>query len=356
MRLMFVYWYMGGGGSAQDIHHYARAAEALGHEVVLYGPRPRGEHLAERLIFTRDAESADLVAFICEWTTDLRDCDALDLLRLIERVPRERRIVIDCDGGYNDPLSIHGDYNHRDAAASRHWIETCDIFAERVYQPTHHPLRPNVRTFYFHAYDRTWEQPLDFSAKPYGMIYIGHSKFRWGPMERVLRAVEPVRSRVGRIGIVGHGWDALPVWAEAMLMVDAYYTDPTYMAQLGVEVTQAIPFNQVLRWMSKAVFNPVIYRPLFEHLGFVPCRTFETPAASTIPLFGLGADHVREIYGEAALELALPAEHPEEKLYDLLDRPEHYAGIVEGIRLHLTEHHSYEARLRELIAIARGER
>jgi len=29
--------------------------------------------------------------------------------------------------------------------------------------------------------------------------------------------------------------------------------------------------------MSKGVFMPVIYRPLFDHLQMVTCRTFETP-------------------------------------------------------------------------------
>ena len=134
-------------------------------------------------------------------------------------------------------------------------------------------------------------------------------------------------------------------------MVDAYYTDQGYMTQLGVEITQAIPSYQVIPWMSKAVFNPVIYRPLFERLRLVTCRTFETAAANTIPLFGLDEVYVREIYGERALELVLPTEHPEEKIRDMLDRPAYYAEIVKGLRRHLAEHHSHAARLRELIAI-----
>ena len=37
----------------------------------------------------------------------------------------------------------------------------------------------------------------------------------------------------------------------------------------------------------------------------VTCRTFETPAAGTIPLFLLERDYVKELYGERALELVL---------------------------------------------------
>ena len=37
MRIMFVYFIAEDAGSAQDVHNYIRAAEELGHEIVLYG-------------------------------------------------------------------------------------------------------------------------------------------------------------------------------------------------------------------------------------------------------------------------------------------------------------------------------
>jgi hypothetical protein len=99
--------------------------------------------------------------------------------------------------------------------------------------------------------------------------------------------------------------------------------------------------------------SPVIYRPLFSHLRFVTCRTFETPAANTIPLFGLDEAYVKEIYGERAMELVLPDDSraAEERVADIVDRPERYAGTVMEIRRHLAQRHSYEARMRELIGI-----
>ena len=42
MRIMFVYWRIGNAGSAQDIIQYARVAESLGHEVVMYAPEEPG--------------------------------------------------------------------------------------------------------------------------------------------------------------------------------------------------------------------------------------------------------------------------------------------------------------------------
>jgi hypothetical protein len=346
MRLMFVYYLMDDAGSAQDICHYTRAAKALGHEVIVYGPE--GAHAAIPL--SRDAESADALIFVFEWTTGFRG-DGLDLVRLLRKVPRERRFVIDCDGAYNDVISVGGDYNHRDGAASQRWTDVCDSISDKIFQPTLHPLRPNVRPFFFHAYDPAWEQPLDFRAKEFGMVYVGHSKFRWRPMHRVLRAIEPVRDKVGRMALVGHGWDALPPWAAPMNIEDHFYTDQTYLRRMNVEFVPPVPFQQVIPWMSKGVFSPVIYRPLFSHLRLVTCRTFETPAANTIPLFGLEEAYVKEIYGERAASLVLPEERPEAMVLDLVRRPEQYADVVRDVRRDFAEKHSYAARLRELIAI-----
>jgi Glycosyl transferases group 1 len=86
----------------------------------------------------------------------------------------------------------------------------------------------------------------------------------------------------------------------------------------------------------------------------VTCRTFETPAANTIPLFTQDPEYVEEIFGEEALDLVLPDERPHEKILDILQRPERYVHIVRGIRWRLTEKHSYAARLRELIEIVKS--
>jgi hypothetical protein len=344
---MFVYWAFEDQGSGLLIQGYTRAARALGHEVAVYGrPNPKIP-----LNYSLDVESADAVVFIFEWTTRLQQGDALDLVRLMSRVPRRRRVILDGDGNYNELVRVGADYNHRDEADRRRWVEVCDSLTDKVCQPTLHPLRPDVRTFLFYCYNPAWEVPLDFRDKEYSMIYVGHSKFRWAPMSRVLQAIEPVRDHVGRLGVVGHGWNALPGWAAPMKMENAYYTDVGYMKRLGVEFLSPVPFEQVVTWMSKATFNPVISRPTFNRLRLVTPRFFETPAANTIPLFGLDDAYVAEIYGERALELVLPAQMPEDKILDLQRRPDHYADIVRGIRRHLAERHSQAARLEELIEI-----
>jgi hypothetical protein len=347
MRLMFVYFIAEDAGSAQDVRHYARAARTAGHEIVLYG----WPGALPSFDFSRKARSADAVIFIFEWTTGIRFGDQLDLARIVGQVPRDRRFVIDCDGAYNDTIRAGADYNHKDEAAGRRWVEVCDSLSDKIYQPTNHPLRPNVRPFLFHAYDPAWERPLDFRGKEYCFAYVGHSKFRWWPMYRVLKAVEPVRDRVGRIALVGHGWDSLPPWASWMQIEDYFYTDQDYLRKMRAEFVLPVPSEEVIDWMGKGVFSPVIYRPLFSRLRLVTCRTFETPAANTIPLFGLDAGYVTEIYGERAAELVLPDDGAAEKVADIMRRPEDYVDIVVGIRQHLAEEHSYELRLQELLRI-----
>jgi glycosyltransferase involved in cell wall biosynthesis len=348
MKLVFVYYAYENQGSSLDLKGYARAAREMGHETIVYGrPLPNIP-----LDYSIDLRDADAVIFVFEWTTDLLYGDRLDWLRLISSVPRRRRVVIDCDGRYNDLISVDGDFNHRAEAESTTYVDFCDAVADKIYQPTPRPLRPNVGTFLFHIYDPTWEAPLDFSSKDFSIVYVGHSKFRWHGMSQMLRAVAPVRNQVGRIGLFGYGWDKQPDWAEPLRMEDAYQVDYAYTKELRVEAMAPVPFAQVISTMSRGSINPVVYRPLFEHLGFVTCRTFENVAAGTIPLFLLNADYVRSIFGDAAADnLVLAGERQQDKVVDVLRRPQHYALIVEGIRSEFRQRHTPEARLRQLIEI-----
>jgi hypothetical protein len=280
----------------------------------------------------------------------LKQSRHLNYLEIAEAFPRNRRVVIDCDGMYNDVIQVDGDYNHTDHAASRARIDLCDSLADKIFQPTYHPLRSNVRSFLFHAYSPDWAQPDRCPTKDYGMVYVGNNWFRWGAMRRVLDAIEPIRGDVGRIAIGGYGWNAVAAWVDPTLGEAACYTDPLYLERLRVELTGPVPVSEVIPTMGRGVFNPVLVRPLFNHLGLVTCRTFETPAASSIPLFDLDEGHVEAVYGEQARELVFDGDATA-KVRDVLERPGHYAKIVSAIRGKLSEDHSYAARLEELIDI-----
>jgi hypothetical protein len=347
MKLVFVYWGYENAGSMLDLRGYTRAAKAMGHEVKIYGP----ENAAFGLDYTKDLDGADALIFVVEWTTELQFGDRLDWMRLMSAVPRERRVVIDCDGAYNDPIAFNGDYNHKTPESSARWLAVCDSISDKICQPTHRPRRSNVIPFLFHIYDPSWEAPLTFENKEFSMVYVGHTKFRWRGMSKVLKAIEPVRDQLGRIALVGEGWDAPLEWTQWLEIKDDYYVDRDYLKRLRVEALPPIPYPQVPETMSKGVFNPVMYRPLFEALNMVTCRTFETPAAGTIPLFVLEPEYVQDVFGEAALELLLGEKDADKKILDVLARPGHYADMVMGIRKDFAQRHSPEARLTRLLEI-----
>ena len=132
MKLVFVYYAYENQGSSLDLQGYARAAREMGHEAIVYGvPNPKIP-----LNYSIDLAGADAVVFVFEWTTDLLYGDRLDWLRLVSSVPRSRRVVIDCDGRYNDPINVHGDFNHRTEAESIAYMDFCDAVADKIYQPT----------------------------------------------------------------------------------------------------------------------------------------------------------------------------------------------------------------------------
>src|SRR5215203_3964554 len=108
MRLMFIHHVWEDRGSAQDMFHYARVAASLGHEVVLFGAPGRPSVFN----YTTDLSSVDAAVFVFEFTTELQYGVLLTWSNLLARIPRSRRIVIDCDGKYNDAIHVIGDVNH----------------------------------------------------------------------------------------------------------------------------------------------------------------------------------------------------------------------------------------------------
>src|SRR5262249_21256086 len=126
--------------------------------------------------------------------------------------------------------------------------------------------------------------------------------------------------------------------------------DPALLQRLGVETRAAIPFDEVIGFAGQARFCPIFHRPLFNHLGLVANRTFETFCADTLPLLMLPDDQVEAIYGSDERLLA-PADDPARCLKNMVRRPDLYWETVLKTRAHLAEHHSYQQRFNELLAI-----
>ena len=109
-------------------------------------------------------------------------------------------------------------------------------------------------------------------------------------------------------------------------------------------------FDEVIALQGQARFCPIFHRPLFNQLGLVTNRTFETFCSDTLPLLMLPEGVVEDIHGPDALRLRL-GDDVLGRLEDMMRRPEFYWDAVLRTRAHLAAHHSYERRFEELMAI-----
>jgi hypothetical protein len=347
-----------------SVQKWVHCGRALGHEVAVYGDPIKD---LPSLPTTRDLNGVDIALFILQVAWDIPEMPGL--AQLLDGIPREKRMVVDLWGRFNDTIRVEHDFNHLeklDEHQGWEWVDAMRAFSQTILQPTLAPLRPDVRSFLFHGYDpdsvvRPYKSAREAAAawrdagrseKPYGAMYIGSNWQRWDQVSRFLQDYEPVRASIGRACLMGWDWDKRPDFAveKGIKGIDA---DPELLARLDVEVHHGVRFDEVTRLLSKARFAPVLHRPLFRRLGLVTVRTFETFQADSLPVLMLPRDLVVAIYGEAALKL-VPGDDLAAYLADAVESPEGYWDAVLKTRSHLARHHSFARRLRELEALARG--
>ena len=361
MKLLFVSKLDRFARAVSAITKYVQTGKALGHEVAVFG-----EQSSEitSVPYSLDVDKFDFAIFVIYGPWDFPDLPYL--ARLLDGMPKERRIIIDCTGRYNDTIRVEHDFNHLekvDGHQGWEWIEGFQAVSDKILQPTLKPLRPDVHPFLFHGYDSSalvcsYNSPEEAAgawngdgaaSKPYGMVYVGHNWQRWSQMSHFLEAVEPLKDRLGPICLRGWDWDKRPDWAieHGLQGVDV---DLALLQRLAVETGWGIPFDQVVELVSKGRFSPVLHRPLFNHLGLVTTRTFETFCSDTIPILMLPEHLVDAIYSADARPLA-PREDIAGKLNDMMHQPEVYWDAVLKTRAYLAQHHSYHQRFKELLAI-----
>lgn len=344
--------------SVATVHGYVAAGKTLGHDVRVFGePDPR----LPSLPFTTDVAGFDLVLFAIQVVQDFPDMP--QLAWLLDRVPKERRVIVDLWARYGDTIRVDHDFNHLekiDGHQSWEWIEAFEAVSSKIIQPTPTPLRPDVRTFFFHGFDpaavaRPYASAKEAAAawrdagphaKRHGVMYVGNNWHRWDQLRSFLLQYGPLRKQIGRACLVGWHWDRRPDWAvdNGIAGVDV---DGALLAQLDVETRSCVPFDEVVGLLGQARFAPVFHRPLFRHLGFATNRTFETFYADTLPVLVLPRDFVEAVYGPAALALT-PGEDLAAHLMDALRRPERHWEAVLRTRAHLAHHHSFARRFEEL--------
>lgn len=340
--------------SVSTVHRWVEAGRALGHEVAVYGePNPD----LPLLPYTTDLSEVDAALFVIQVPSDFPDMP--HLARVLDGVPREKRMVVDLWGRFNDTIRVDHDFNHLeklDGHAGWEWEDAIGAVGGTILQPTLAPQRSAVRSFLFHGYDpgsvvkphkTAREAAAAWRDKPYGAMYAGSNWQRWEQVRRFLEGYAPAREKIGRVCLVGWDWDKRPDWAveKGIMGVD---TDPAFLAELGVEFRDGVRFDEVVGCLGQARFAPVVHRPLFRHLGFVTNRTFETFYADTLPVLMLPRDFVTAVYGPAALTLVPADDDVGAYLTDALRRPEHYWDAVLKTRAHLAQHQSYAQRFQEL--------
>jgi hypothetical protein len=345
--------------AVSTIVNYVKAAESLGHEVKIFGEKQDDPSDIE---YTLDPEEADFVIFVVYQPSDFPDLPYL--ARILDRVPRERRVIIDCCGRYNETVRVEHDFNHLekiDGHQGWEWVEGFQAVSDRILQPTFASRRADAKPFLFHGFDPTgvvngvnspvkaaaaWTSPIG-ESRPYGVVYVGNNWQRWSQVQPLLKSIASDRESIGPICFVGWDWNERPDWAIE-LGIRGADVDPALMEQLEVEIRPAIPFDEVSQFASRGRFCPIIHRPLFRELQFVTNRTFETFCADTVPLILIDPEMAVRVYGPSAEQL-IPEDDVVTHMKRVLADPEPAWEAVHRIRLHLAKHHSYKNRFEELI-------
>jgi hypothetical protein len=359
MNLLIVSKLARSARAINTIDHYCRVAPELGHQVAVFGEQ---QFDFPDIPFSLDVARFDVAVFVVYMSSDFPDLPYL--ANLLDSVPKSRRVIIDCSGRYNDTVRVEHDFNHlekMDGHQGWEWIEAFQSVADRILQPTLTPRRDDVRSFLFHGYDpaevavpppasaaearRGWSR----EAKRYGIAYVGHNWQRWSQIRRFLEAIAPIRDELGSLALVGWDWRRRPDWA-VQLGIKGADVDPELLQRLGVEMHDPIPFTEVSRFLSKARFSPIFQRPLFNELGLVTNRTFETFHADTVPLVMLPEGLAAAIYGPAVHPL-VPGDDIAGWLRQIMHDPEPCWDAILRVRQYLAAHHSYRQRLSELVAL-----
>jgi hypothetical protein len=349
LRVLFITETRTNAGSIQAVASYVSAADELGHTIAVFGCR---DPSFPKVRFSMDTDQFDFVVFILE--SKLNWLSGLRVARILKAVPAERRAVLDADGLYNDLVSL-GEYdrNHASGAEERRWRDACEqLGGDRIFQPTLKPLDPRVKPLLFYGYAPEMEaHPEDPRAKIVDIIHVSHNWWRWKELEEsFFPAVGRMREKIGEICFLGLWWDGCPPWAAALGLTEAFRVDAARLQNLRITVRPPVPFTQVISTMSCAKVNIMTQRPLFQRLGIVSSKYFEIFCADTIPLVLIAPELAESVYGEAGRDLALRGNQVERRLLEALEFPERYSGVVQRVREHLRTHHSYRARVQQLVA------
>jgi hypothetical protein len=361
MKLLLVSKLERSARAVKTIAKYVDVGRALGHEVAIFAEKSSE---FPSLPYSLDVNHFDFAIFVVYETSDFPDLPYL--ARVLDHMPKERRVIIDCTGRFNDTIRVEHDFNHLeklDGHQGWEWVEGFQAVSDKILQPTLTPRRSDVRPFLFFGYDpsattRSYQSAREAAAawgstngagREYGLVYVGNNWQRWSQVKRFLEAIEPLKERLSPMVFRGWAWDQRPDWAaeHGFAGLDL---DPALLQRVGVGTGWPLGFDEVVEFQGKGRFCPVFHRPLFNELGLVTNRTFETFSSDTIPLLLLPEVLVESIHGRDALPL-VAGDDVRRHIEDMLRKPEVYWDAVLKTRAHLATHHSYDLRFKELLTI-----
>jgi hypothetical protein len=353
VNILFVMKHRGNAGSTHAVANYMRRAPSFGHSVAIFGSPI---WYIPELRFSMDIEEFDRVVYLFE--TERYAVLPMHQAILLDRFPREHRLIVDTDGMYQELIQLDGyDFNHRSEADRRDWVAYMDALGDRVV----HTLLDRstfgkASALPFFGYDPALEaDPAVTPPKQWDVLHVGHNWWRWREVEReLLPAFARIRNDVGRIGFLGLWWDAPPTEGPAAGPADAFLSDAYALRRLRIETPPAVNYDHVIKNMNSSRINILTQRPLLRHLKHLTLKYFEIFCADTIPLLMLDDDHAKAVYGPAAGELTLPG-RVAERILDALENEEKYRAIVADVRDHLRAHHDYGTRARELFDLIEGK-
>jgi Glycosyl transferases group 1 len=346
MKIHFVMDKRVNAGSIQAVANYVRSGDELGHTIAMYGrPDPRFPSVR----FSLDLRDTDYVVFIIE--SGLHWMSGLRLPRILDTVPRSRRVILDADGMYNPVIKVDGyDRNHSSEERRLAWLKHYDLLACQVLQPTFAPLQSGARALPFYGYDAASQVAASAApSKRFDIMHVGHNWWRWRDLSaHLLPAFERIRNQVDGICFVGAWWNGVPPSPAERELEQAFCIDNNRFHKLGIQVEPPVPYTRVIAAMSQGRINIMTQRPLFRKLKILTSKYFEIFAADTIPMVMLDPDHAELVYGPAGRHLALHGDVAG-KLLAALQRPDEHREMVEAVRQHLVTHHSYRNRVQELV-------
>lgn len=345
MRILFAGHFEWNCGSTQTVKEYIEAGTELGLDICLSDLGPIDHVTASHLPVVDSFQETDVLVFVFESDQFM---DESRLQRVLRKVPRRRRLVIDTDGHNRNLVRVGSDANHRSIDELIAWREIFDELSDTVLEPALNSTGSSQRFLFWgmspqcKTLRREDARPLDWD-----LGYIGNNWYRWADLVWLLRGIEGVRHMIPRIGIRGMWWghECLSGFQGA---ADATASDPRFLADQDVDCGPSVPFGMVIESMSRARVHPVLVRPVLHHMNFVTPRMFETFASRAIPALAPYLEYTRALYGEDARLLVL-GDDPTERLVEMTTRPWGFQELLLHLREELHRKHSYQMRIAELL-------